>query len=994
MNDPRLVLLLNTHMPQVLGSGPLLDEPENWLFEALTETYLPLLRMLTRWDARRFTGTWVMSFTPCLVEQLLTCEARYTQYLHLLGRIATRELERTSRLELYNRHERYPQARSEEALGRLHRTAGAYLRRVEDSLAFLREHSLRDVLGQLGRATPPGVQLWTSTPQHNFLPFFTPATADRFVARGVESFADVFGRAPDGLWLPECAFQPGLERVLTRRGVHRTALSLQGIGAYLPNDPSGVFRHDALEVLVHDYRVALNLWKSPEATFPSHPVYREFFRDLGHDVVPEYFDELGVPIPAHKRGQAWTGIKYHAVSGANVGLGDKALYDVEAARAQVPHHVRAFWELLDARRALAQDGRTFVLAFDTELFGHWWHEGIDWLEGVLQPETAPVLPATAPPEPPAVPRLYYSTWGRDFYSEHWLTPDNCWMYALIKQVEAHLPPPEGPEHQETWRLFELFSGSDLPFMMPDPSQRERAREMFLERYARVLSRLPPFAPGLLAAYPVDPFKCLLVHVGVPGDGPAPPFVLQRLSQEDARAQPPREITLEPEVVDVAGLRVCFQYFLLHPLGHYALRVEGQAPVHTFRMPDYGVPLLITQDGQALPKYDTQSLYQQLGEIWEGDERLPLKAAPTVRSRHVYTREALEGVLRGRRAAVFKYNKEGYALLRFREQALAPPRIVFDDQMTLEDAGTYIQAGPTSVPVSNDPAAIARHDFDAVIFTSSLNFESEVPHVRALLEVATRRGLPVVSLYDDILYYDLFEGLDVDPERFFRVAVPEQDALAAREPERYPPRNVLGVFGTDTVQGKFTTQLYLREALARHLRVRHHATEPTGILLGADTGYSRVLHVELAQRRAFERRLMADLAEGCDLVLTGGQNGLLYTPPGGTRRDNASTLIHGTFLPRLVVLTVAVDTPAQDVRATCEYLDTLAREHGVSCEVVGLAMMGGRKLHGSRWTETWFLGVRDEVLDEARHRLARETGLRVYAIPEEADSLARAVLTCL
>ncbi|MFE8598909.1 DUF1611 domain-containing protein [Archangium violaceum] len=996
--NSRLVLILNTHMPQVLGEGPLLDEPENWLFEALTETYLPLFRMMSRWEPQRFSGTLVLSFTPCLVQQLLACEERYTRYLHLLGRIATRELERTSQRELYNRYEKYPQTLTDEALHRLHQTAGMYLRRVEDSLAFLKEHRLRDVLGQLGRSRLPGVQLWTSSPQHNFLPFFEPATADRLVARGVESFQEVFGREPDGFWLPECAFQPGLERVLTRHGVRRTALSLHGIGAYQPEDPSGPYLHGDLEVLVHDYRIGLHLWKSPESTFPAHPVYREFFRDLGFDVVPEYFDELGVPVPAHKRGHLWTGIKYHAVSGKDVGLGHKALYEPEAARAQVPHHVRAFWELLESRRASVQDGRTFVLAFDTELFGHWWHEGVDWLEGVLQP-AAPreSIPAKveSPPPPPSLPRLYYSTWGMDFYSEHWLTPANCWMYALIKLVEAHLPPPVDEASRELWRRFELFSGSDLLFMMPDPSQKERARALFLARYEDLVSRLPAFEPELLAAYPVDPFKCLLVHVMKPGDEAPPPFQLRRLSREDDRVARRREITLDPEVREVAGLRVCFQYFLLHPQGRYALRVEGSEREHTFQMPDYGMPLLIAQDARAYPKYDPEVLYRKLGEIWEGDEHLPIQAAPTLRSRHVYTREALAGVLAGRRAAIFKYNKEGYALLRFREQALAPASIVFDDTVSLSDAGAYIQAGAMSVPVSSAPADIALRDFDAIVFTCSLNFESEVPHVRALLEVATRRRLPVISLYDDILYYDLFDGLDVDPELFYRVAVPEQDALAAQAPEAYQPRNLLGVFGTDTVQGKFTTQIYLREALARQkLRVRHHSTEPTGILLGADTGYSRVLHVELAQRLAFERRLMLELAGGCDLVITGGQNGLLYTPPGADRRANASTHIYETFLPRLVVLTVSVDTRAEDVVATREYLETLAREHGVPCTVVGLAMMGGRKLHGSRWTETWFLGVRDEVLEDARQRLERHTGLRVHAIPEEADALARAVLTHL
>src|SRR5687768_5867613 len=91
--SPRVFLLLNTHMPQVLGQGPLFDEPENWLFEALTETYIPLFRMLERGAGRRFPGRIILSFTPCLLHQLEACGERYVGYLRILQRIATFELE-------------------------------------------------------------------------------------------------------------------------------------------------------------------------------------------------------------------------------------------------------------------------------------------------------------------------------------------------------------------------------------------------------------------------------------------------------------------------------------------------------------------------------------------------------------------------------------------------------------------------------------------------------------------------------------------------------------------------------------------------------------------------------------------------------------------------------------------------------------------------------------------------------------------------------------
>ncbi|HEX2572075.1 MAG TPA: DUF1611 domain-containing protein [Polyangia bacterium] len=993
MSTSSLVLILNTHMPHVLGQGSLFDQPESWLFEALTETYIPLFRLLSHWEPRRFSGTLVLSFTPCLVHQLLACKERYLGYLRLLERIAHHEMERTASLEAYNRFEKREQRLSDEDLHRLQRSARFYLQRVEDSIAFVEENNLGETLRSFARAQTPGIELWTSSPHHNYLPFFTADTAERFIARGVEEFQQVFGRAPDGFWLPECAFYPGLEPLLRRQGIHRIALSLPSIDVSEPPGASGIYRMEDLDVLVNDHRLSMHLWQSPEKTLPAHPSYREFFRDMGFDVVPEYFERLGIELPARRRGKCWTGIKYHAISGTDVPLGDKRIYDIEAARLQAQHHVATFSDLLERHRHLAHDHQTFVLAFDTELFGHWWHEGVWWLAELLQPE--PALAATehvtlrgaalAPAEPPQLPKLYYSTWGKDFYSEHWLTHNNCWMYALVKLVEANLP---GPADADVWRRFERLSGSDLLFQYVDPSQQALVGDLFVTLFTDLIGRLTLTTPELLTAFPVDPFKCLLVHV-TPNAAASPPQFHLRMVAPQEREGRRREALLEPEVRTVAGYHVYFQYFLVRPELDYQLRVDGVAHPFYFRMPDFGIPRLITGDLKIRSKYDLEKLTLKLDEIWERID-LPVVEAPVRQSRHVHTREALQSILGGRSAAVFKYNKEGYALVRFRDLALAPPAVVFDDTIAADDAASYLHAPGTSIPVTRDLEDIERRAFDALILTSSLNFPSEIEYVRRLVREAVRRQIPVLSLYDDVLCYDfLDEGADTT--HFYRVAFPEPDTAVVAPPARYQASNLLGVFGTDTVQGKFTTQIYLREALRRHLRVKHHATEPTGILLGADTAGARMLKADAAQRLAFDRRLMLGLVESCDLVVTGGQNGLLYIPPGGERAGNPSTFIYETFLPHLIVLTVSVETEPAEVQRTIEYLRELAARHEVPCKIVGLAMMGGRKLHGSRWTETYFIGVQDEVLEAARRRLEQETGLAVHAIPESVEALAQAVL---
>ncbi len=65
-------------------------------------------------------------------------------------------------------------------------------------------------------------------------------------------------------------------------------------------------------------------------------------------------------------------------------MGQKTLYAPRYAQSKLANQVREFDRILERNRALSNDERTFIFAFDTELFGHWWHEGVDWLSNLLQ----------------------------------------------------------------------------------------------------------------------------------------------------------------------------------------------------------------------------------------------------------------------------------------------------------------------------------------------------------------------------------------------------------------------------------------------------------------------------------------------------------------------------------------------------------------------------------------------------------------------------------
>lgn len=583
---------------------------------------------------------------------------------------------------------------------------------------------------------------------------------------------------------------------------------------------------------------------------------------------------------------------------------------------------------------------------------------------------------------PEIPKLFYSTWGSDFYSEHWLKPVNCWMLGAIKFIEANI---DLERDTAAIAAFEEFAGSDLMFIYPDATQRGLVHEVFTQQYQTVASQLALQQREILCTYPVDPFKTLFIYATLDKPETTPEFLVDKVASSTGKPQ--KTINLEPNYSELAGLHIYHQFFMLLPDTHYAVRLASKDLKHDFRTPDFGIPMHVVSQLKIKPKYDQSSLYAKLMDIWGYKEHLPrLQGQKPYSSKAIHQLDQVQQLLDGKSVAIFKYNKELYSLLRFKE--LSPYKIsaVFDETVALDDASEYIQSEPSGIPVISNIAAVETADFDAVILTCAINYESELPFIKALMQRAVKEDLPVLSLYDDILDYEIFDGLTINPDNFYCVGRAD---IKAPPCEPLPEaRNVLAVFGTDTVQGKFTTQLYLREALKKHLRVSHWATEPTGTLLGADIGYSRY-HEELSDQQQLdcERDTLKQLAASSDLLITGGQNSIIFTPPESTREENSSTRIFNSFLPRYVVLTVAVDTATKLVEESIAYIAKLAQQQGIETQVIALAMMEGRKIHGGRWTETYFSSVDQDTIATAKNRMKEKFNLPLYIIPQEADDLA-------
>jgi len=400
----RLSIVLHTHMPYVEGFGTW-PFGEEWLWEAIATSYLPLLDVL---DAH--PGQVTLSITPVLADQLEAPGAleRCLAFLREV-RPASHGLDA---------------AEHPEAAGQIAYSAARY-----ESAAEALERR-----GDLIAAFAPHVT-WTSAATHAVLPLLATDAGVRLqLETGIASHRRRFGAWDGGFWLPECAHEPWLDQLLEEAGVHMTCVDWTDV------TPSHAAQaSDAGLFLVPLDRTAVDrVWH--ESGYPAHGDYRDSNR---------------LTARAHA---LW----------AN----DGTLYDPERAAQRARTDAADFV-------AHAPDGA--VVAFDTELFGHHWHEGIAFLQAVL--ELAHVLPVAvgeAEPAPDAPP----TSWGLERDLRTWSRGPLAWT-----QRSAELAALGADPSDRALRELLALQSSDWAFLIDRGTAGDYPRERAEAHHRRFVSAL-------------------------------------------------------------------------------------------------------------------------------------------------------------------------------------------------------------------------------------------------------------------------------------------------------------------------------------------------------------------------------------------------------------------------------------------------------------------------------------------------------------------------
>lgn len=479
MKKGKFALLLHAHLPYVRHPEHKDFLEEDWFYEAIAETYVPLLRIFERLADEGAPLRLTMSLTPTLCAMMED---------PLLQERAARHLERSLAL-----------AESE-----VHRTRGDEARHDLARFYADRFRSARDYYESRGRRLVPAfralqdagfLEIITCAATHGFLPLMAEhpeaIRAQIMVAR--DYHRKLFGRDPAGIWLPECAYFPGVEKFLREADLKWFVLDAHGLMFGRPQPRFAIYAPcytpDGPAVFARDRDSSRQVW-SQEEGYPGDPAYRDFYRDIGYDLGMDYLR----PFLGADGQRKFTGLKYHRITGRTE---HKDLYHRPWAEAAADAHAADFLaNRIKQFEPLCVDmpvNPVLVSPYDAELFGHWWFEGPEFLDLFLRKAAydQDVFDLVTPSDYLAghevlqVVQPCASSWGNKGYWEVWLDQSNAWIYPHLHAAARRMTA-MARKHEKTrtrWiketlqqmaRELLLAQSSDWAFLMRTGTAREYA----------------------------------------------------------------------------------------------------------------------------------------------------------------------------------------------------------------------------------------------------------------------------------------------------------------------------------------------------------------------------------------------------------------------------------------------------------------------------------------------------------------------------------------
>jgi len=418
------LLTLHSHLPFVKHPEYEYFLEEHWFYEAISETYLPMLMYMKQMEDEGINFRFAVSVTPPLSEMMSDSMlmGRYEKHMDKMLELAEKELKRTA-------------GTCFEHLAKM------YHERFKKLKTFYYEYLNRDLISGYRHFQEKGyIDIITCGFTHGFLPLLSNSenAVRAQIELAVRSHTEKFHQPPKGIWLPECAYFEGLENVLSDFGINYFFVDTHGVLYAKPRPKYGVYApvytESGVAAFGRDYYSSKQVWSSKEG-YPGDTYYRDFYRDIGYDLDHDYISPYISPDGA----RVFTGFKYHRITGDSE---YKEYYDPQIAsqktKDHAAHFVREREKQIDEIAKLIDRKPLVTSPYDAELFGHWWFEGPEFLYNVFKEmdksgSVKPVTPTEYLKEFPTnqMVKVNPSSWGDKGYYDVWLNKGNDWIYKHL-----------------------------------------------------------------------------------------------------------------------------------------------------------------------------------------------------------------------------------------------------------------------------------------------------------------------------------------------------------------------------------------------------------------------------------------------------------------------------------------------------------------------------------------------------------------------------------
>lgn len=419
MNKIYYILVLHAHLPYIVHEDNYIEE--NWFFENMVESYIPFIRMIENLIKDDIIPRITLSLSPTLISMMESKKmiSKLSRYVDL-------------RLELIENEYKTDDSRIKKILD-------IYKKLYEDAKNFINSYGNNLIRPFKALQDNNIIEIITTPATYPILPLLVnKESLDAQITIATNYYRDKFNRNLNGIFLSECAYDERIETYLIKNNINYFFLDDRAIDIYKYSPYTNYITEQNLSVFIRDWDSYNDIF-NPENGYVAKGVYREFYRDIGYDKDTEYLKKYTLTdkkIP--------TGLKFYRITGMDIPLDKKELYDFDLAQNEILSDVKDFlYKRINQIKGLdLKQNPVITNCFSMELFGHRWFEGMIFIENLFRTVRQDRLPLQfiTPSEYLNINKStvkikpQISSWDKNGYFDIWVNEKNDFIYPYIYEI--------------------------------------------------------------------------------------------------------------------------------------------------------------------------------------------------------------------------------------------------------------------------------------------------------------------------------------------------------------------------------------------------------------------------------------------------------------------------------------------------------------------------------------------------------------------------------